>query len=334
VGTFGERLRREREMRGVSLEEIAESTKIGTRLLRALEEEQFDLLPGGIFNKGFVRAYARYLGMDEDQAVADYLQAAGSQEPDIERFVEQSQRTENSYAQGVGSARRGFPWLPLFLLFLVVAAGFGGWQIYQQYTAEKEREQQQTSVPAVESAPPTASNAAGNPVSGSGVASTPAGGATTVASPPPASSSAGERATSAQFNGAPAGPSSSPQKTDQAAGSSAQSDLGPTFEVVVGTNDRAWVSIKADGKITVRGIITSDQRKTIRAKDEIVVWTGNAGATEVSFEGKPVPVEGGVNEPKVLVFKPDGLQPSPPPKPKPVTEPPPAQTAEPSPTPQ
>ena len=58
MGAFGERLRREREMRNISLDEIAAVTKIGTRLLRALEDEQFDLLPGGIFNKGYVRAYA------------------------------------------------------------------------------------------------------------------------------------------------------------------------------------------------------------------------------------------------------------------------------------
>jgi cytoskeleton protein RodZ len=77
VGSFGDRLQREREMRGVTLEEIAEATKIGTRSLRALEEEDFDKLPGGIFNKGFVRAYARYLGLDEEQAVADYLAALG-----------------------------------------------------------------------------------------------------------------------------------------------------------------------------------------------------------------------------------------------------------------
>jgi len=331
VGSFGERMRREREMRGVSLDEIAESTKIGTRLLRALEEEQFDLLPGGIFNKGFVRAYARYLGMDEDQAVADYLQAAGNQEPDIERVAEQ-QRIEHNYAQEGGSAPRGFPWLPLFLLFLVVAAGFGGWQVYQQYAAEKEREQAQSSAPTSESSPPTASNASGGPGSSSGSASTPAGGSTPVASPPPASSSAGERAPSTPLSGAPAEPSASPQKTNEAAGNSAQADLGPTFEVVVSTTNRAWVSIKADGNITVRGIISSDQpRKVVHAKKEVVVWTGNAGATEVLFEGKPVPVEGGVNQPKVLVFKPDGLQPEPPPKP--VAEPP-AQTPEPSPTPQ
>jgi cytoskeleton protein RodZ len=72
MGAFGERLRREREMRGITLDEISESTKISRRHLESLEREDFDSLPGGIFNKGFVRAYARFLGLDEDQAVADY----------------------------------------------------------------------------------------------------------------------------------------------------------------------------------------------------------------------------------------------------------------------
>ncbi len=77
MGAFGQRLKREREMRGIGLEEIATSTKIGIRMLRALEDERFDLLPGGIFNKGFVRAYAKHVGIDEEQAVADFLVATG-----------------------------------------------------------------------------------------------------------------------------------------------------------------------------------------------------------------------------------------------------------------
>src|SRR3954465_2643639 len=77
---FGERLKRERELRSISLDEIANSTKIGTRLLHALEDEEFGKLPGGIFNKGFVRAYAKYLGLDEEQAVTDYLAAEAEQE--------------------------------------------------------------------------------------------------------------------------------------------------------------------------------------------------------------------------------------------------------------
>jgi len=65
VPSVGARLKQEREKRNVTLDEISRSTKIGTRLLRALEDEHFDQLPGGIFNKGFIRAYARFLGLDE-----------------------------------------------------------------------------------------------------------------------------------------------------------------------------------------------------------------------------------------------------------------------------
>src|SRR3954467_5724089 len=75
AGTFGERLKRERELRSITLEDMANSTKIGTRMLHALEDEEFEKLPGGIFNKGFVRAYAKYLGLDEEQAVTDFLAA-------------------------------------------------------------------------------------------------------------------------------------------------------------------------------------------------------------------------------------------------------------------
>jgi len=82
VESFGARLKKEREQRKITLDEIAASTKVGTRFLRALEEERFDQLPGGIFNKGFVRAYARHLGIDEEQAIADYVAAAGAGQPE------------------------------------------------------------------------------------------------------------------------------------------------------------------------------------------------------------------------------------------------------------
>jgi cytoskeletal protein RodZ len=75
LGAFGEKLRKQREQRGIALEAISNTTKISTRMLRALEEEQFDQLPGGVFNKGFVRAYARQIGLDEEETVSDYLEA-------------------------------------------------------------------------------------------------------------------------------------------------------------------------------------------------------------------------------------------------------------------
>jgi cytoskeletal protein RodZ len=75
VGAFGEKLRKQREQQGIGLDAISGTTKISTRMLRALEEEHFDKLPGGVFNKGFVRAYARQVGLNEEEAVADYLDA-------------------------------------------------------------------------------------------------------------------------------------------------------------------------------------------------------------------------------------------------------------------
>src|SRR5271155_3741441 len=81
LGAFGEKLRKQREQQGITLDAISSTTKISTRMLRALEEEHFDQLPGGVFNKGFVRAYARQVGLDEQEAVADYLAASQIQQP-------------------------------------------------------------------------------------------------------------------------------------------------------------------------------------------------------------------------------------------------------------
>ena len=73
VGAFGEKFRKEREKKNFSLDDVSQVTKIGTRMLRAIEEERFDQLPGGVFNKGFIRSYAKHLGMNDEKAVADYL---------------------------------------------------------------------------------------------------------------------------------------------------------------------------------------------------------------------------------------------------------------------
>src|SRR5690348_37429 len=86
MASFGDKLKREREMRGVTLDEIAESTKIARRHLEALETEDFASLPGGVFNKGFVRAYARFIGIDEDEAVADYAAVSHEEAPPEDQF--------------------------------------------------------------------------------------------------------------------------------------------------------------------------------------------------------------------------------------------------------
>ena len=74
---FGEALRCERQRRSVSLEDIAQTTKVTVRSLQALESDAFDQLPGGILSKGIVRSYVRFLGLDESEWVDRFLDASG-----------------------------------------------------------------------------------------------------------------------------------------------------------------------------------------------------------------------------------------------------------------
>jgi cytoskeleton protein RodZ len=82
MGSFGENLRRERDVRGVSLREIAEGTKITVRFLQALEEDRIEVLPGGLFPRAFVRQYALFLGLDVERTVNDFVAAHGEAPPE------------------------------------------------------------------------------------------------------------------------------------------------------------------------------------------------------------------------------------------------------------
>jgi len=77
LSSFGEELRKQRELRQITLQEIAESTKVNLRLLEALEHDDFDALPGGLFTRGFIRAYAGHLGLDPEAMVNAYLYQIG-----------------------------------------------------------------------------------------------------------------------------------------------------------------------------------------------------------------------------------------------------------------
>jgi len=76
LASFGEELRREREIRGISLKEIADATKISKRFLEAIERNDHRTLPAPVFTRGFVREYAKYLGLSSDEIVNRYNYAA------------------------------------------------------------------------------------------------------------------------------------------------------------------------------------------------------------------------------------------------------------------
>lgn len=78
--TLGEKLRQAREERGISISEVAEQTRISSLYLKSIEDDNYKPLPGGIFNKGFVKAYAKYVGVDEQEALQDYARLIAKHE--------------------------------------------------------------------------------------------------------------------------------------------------------------------------------------------------------------------------------------------------------------
>jgi cytoskeleton protein RodZ len=82
--SLGEKLRAAREQRGISISEVAEQTRISPLYLEAIDSDNYKSLPGGIFNKGFVRSYAKYVGVDEQEALQDYSRIIAQTEPVVE----------------------------------------------------------------------------------------------------------------------------------------------------------------------------------------------------------------------------------------------------------
>jgi cytoskeleton protein RodZ len=94
---FGGRLRQARERRGISLRQIAASTKISMAALEALERNDVSKLPGGIFSRAFVRSYAIEVGLDPDETVKEFLERFHAEPSPTEAHVHHVPEQESQF---------------------------------------------------------------------------------------------------------------------------------------------------------------------------------------------------------------------------------------------
>jgi cytoskeletal protein RodZ len=154
LASFGEELRREREIRGISLKEIADATKISKRFLEAIERNDHRTLPAPAFTRGFVRAYAHYVGLNSEEMVNRYNYAVASDDriekpPHIEKYPQTPVRDISPKP----AAKRGIP--PVYarinrniiwsLLIMVALGGVAWWAV--QYRGQPEAEADPATVP-------------------------------------------------------------------------------------------------------------------------------------------------------------------------------------------
>jgi cytoskeletal protein RodZ len=149
---FGERLRRERELRGVSLDEISAATRIKLKYLEALENQNWGDLPGGIFNRGFIRTVARYLGMDEDTTLAEYALAQEDMAAAAERFVK---LTKQPRPWGQRLSRGAFVVVGLAVIAALGWLGYRGTKLAWRAAASHQSVQAQPVTPPSSTPTPT-----------------------------------------------------------------------------------------------------------------------------------------------------------------------------------
>lgn len=119
---FGAELRREREMRNISVREISDTTKISTRFLQAIESGDYAALPAPVFTRGFIREYAGYLGLDGEEMVERYMAI-------IDREEQRQEIEEAEMRERVSGPFSGLPaggavkWVVASLAVLVVTLG-------------------------------------------------------------------------------------------------------------------------------------------------------------------------------------------------------------------
>jgi cytoskeletal protein RodZ len=109
--TFGEYLARERRLRSIRLEEIASKTRINVKVLEALEADAYDSLPPKVYVIGFLQAYARHVGLDENEVVLRY-----------EAYTQGMDSTQGEPRRQWRSGRKPLLWIVLILAGLALAA--------------------------------------------------------------------------------------------------------------------------------------------------------------------------------------------------------------------
>jgi cytoskeleton protein RodZ len=289
----GETLRRARLKRNLELEEIAGELKISTRFLQAIENDQYDKLPGGIFARSFVRQYAQLLGLDEEEIAAQVRQVLGPA-PEVPQFVEKPKPAGSAPIQvpkvdeweTVGGRR--FHWSGWFSAVVLVAVMLVCSAVYAWMQRPKPSVTAQANPPVQT----TAQNApAPAPAPAPGVTAPPVPSGEPAAAP----AQAVEQKPAAPAP-APAVPRVTPPNPDA------------TVRVEITADEAVWMLARADGKYAFSATMEAHTTRTVEGLKEVTLRLGNAGGVTISLNGKPIGPAGPKGQVRILQFTSGGFQ--------------------------
>jgi cytoskeletal protein RodZ len=267
--SIGERLRRQRIQNRLSLEKISLETKIGVRLLEAIEAEQFEKLPGGVFRRSFVLQYARALGVDPEEIAGDLKQLNQFDEvpatpvPPVETTVDDRLAFGFPLWGGVGGSTLG-SLIAAVGVILACALIYSWWQTPRETSkvAIASTEPLKQTQPAPAPPAPSVEAPAVNPVAQQ--------------SPPAVAASA--------------------------------ADAASPLRVGLSADEKTWVSISTDGKNVFSNSLEPHETRVIEASEKVRLLIGNAGGVEISLNGKPIGPVGPRGQIRIVELTPAGFQ--------------------------
>lgn len=269
---IGAELRRARESRQLSVNEVANALKISVRQVEALEADQWERLPGRTFVRGFVRNYARYLHLDGE---AMLVRLAVNETPEAPR-IEVPHQVEAELPQPGRGHRRD-------MFAMGVAVGMVGLAIAAYFLVPEDFWQPSP-------APVKVAEEPGMPPADSTATSTAPSAAQASAAPAPAAASTAPAETSAAP--APSASSAAPAASTATPGAAPATPAAGTSRLHFQFDQPSWVEIKdSTGKVLVSQLNGAGSSRDVDGVPPFTLVVGNAAHVKLQYKGKDVPME-------------------------------------------
>jgi len=279
--SLGRILKKARESKHLSLEDVSERSRISKHIVLAMEEDKLDEIKSGFYAKSFVKTYAAFLGASNEPSVKEYLLRPGCE---MQKNPETTAKLHSKVAPKASGEKIDFSGIAkyrnqiiamivgIFVLLLLSLAVGQAAKIIKNISAKKQNK-------AVKSAPARRKDAAQS---------------------------------TRQRSSAPI----VEEKKEESKVRDAIKDVkkespnekADSVELEVFASDNTWLQVTGDGEIMFTGSFKKDGRDTWKAKKEIKLEAGDSGVIKISVNGKPTNFSGKKGKKKEIVITKDGIR--------------------------